>query len=611
MSEIIAKRIPYGSADFGRMRSDNSYYVDKTRFIPLLEAQPYFVFLIRPRRFGKTLWLTILQHYYDINRAEQFEQLFGGTYVGDHPTPERNSYLVMFFNFALVNPSVANVQESFEKNGRAVIQDFLIRYERFFTVDIHQEIMREPKVEDQLRLVFIYADRLSLKIYLLIDEYDNFANTILVTAGQAAYHNLTHGEGFFRYFFNLLKGATAGQIAGLSRLYITGVSPVTMDDVTSGFNIGDNLSLAEQFQELVGFTEAEVRGILEHYYQAGALQLTADECLATMRLWYDGYCFGRKLATEPHLSRMYNPTLVWHFVKQTIRERAIPYELIDANLRIDYTKLRHLLTVDRHLNGNFSKLRTIIESGEVASSIVSSFPLARLTEPENFISQLLFFGLLTFAGEADSLPLLRIPNRTVKDLLYSYLREGFRDVDLFRLDVDKLIRLTNAMAYRGEWAAFFDYITTSVKEQASIRDYLGAEKMIQGFLLAYLNVSHFFLTWSEKEMGGGFVDFYLEPFLARYRDMRFGYLVELKYIPRDEFAPSRLTKEIDEAEGQLARYANDPRIQRVAAQVTLKQLVLVYSGWELVYRAEAGAERPIAAPAATRSRRQRSRPSAE
>ena len=596
MSEQIAKRIPYGSADFGRMRNDNSYYVDKTRFIPLLEAQPYFVFLIRPRRFGKTLWLSTLQHYYDINRAEQFDHLFGGTYIGDQPTPERNSYLVMFFNFALVNPSVENVQESFEKNGRAVVQDFLIRYAQFFAPETHQEIMREQKLEHQLRLIFLHADRLALKIYLLIDEYDNFANTILTTAGQEAYHHLTHGEGFFRYFFNLLKGATAGQIAGLTRLYITGVSPITMDDVTSGFNVGDNLSIEANFNELVGFTEAEVRGILEHYHQSGQLKLDVNFCLATMKPWYDGYCFAQQLAAQSNNqgnnqgneSGLYNSTLVWHFVKQAIREEAIPRELIDANMRIDYRKLRYLLTVERHLNGNFSRLRSVTETGETVSEIVSSFPLAKLAKPENFVSQLLFFGLLTFSGEQTGLPRLRIPNRTINDLLYSYIREGFEDVDVFRLDVNKLVTMLSRMAYRGEWEAFFDYVTTAVGEQASIRDYLSAEKVIQGFLLAYLNVSHFFLTWSEKEMGGGFVDFYLEPFLARYRDMKFGYLVELKYISRNDFNQSQLATKINEAETQLARYAGDPRIQQVAAQVTLKQLVLVYSGWELVYRAEVG-----------------------
>ncbi len=583
----VAKRIPYGSADFGRMRQDNSYYVDKTRFIPLLEAQPYFIFLIRPRRFGKTLWLSLLQHYYDVNKQNQFDLLFGGTYIGSHPTAERNSYLVMFFNFALVNPSVERVEASFEDNGRSVVEDFLIRYARYFDEEKTEEILALPTVEAQLRRIFLHAHRHQLKIYLLIDEYDNFANTILTTAGQAAYHNLTHGEGFFRYFFNLLKGATAGQISGLTRLYITGVSPVTMDDVTSGFNIGDNLSMEAQFNELVGFTEAEVRDILEHYHQAGALKLTVDECLETMRLWYDGYCFAQEIGADVDGIRMYNPTLVWHFVKQAIRERNIPRELIDSNMRIDYGKLRYLLVIDRHLNGNFSQLRSIIDSGEVDSKVVSSFPLARLAEPENFVSQLHFFGLLTFAGEMNGRPLLRIPNRTIKDLLYSYLREGLRDVDVFRLDMRKLDDLLNAMAYGGEWQAFFDYVTTAVQEQASIRDYLGGEKVVQGFLLAYLNVSHFFLTWSEKEIGGGFVDFYLEPFLARYRDMKFGYLVELKYIARNAFTKTELENKIGEAETQLARYANDPRIQRVAKQVTLKKLVLVYSGWELVYRAEA------------------------
>ena len=242
--------------------------------------------------------------------------------------------------------------------------------------------------------------------------------------------------------------------------------------------------------------------------------------------------------------------------------------------------------MDRHLNGNFSQLRTIIENNEIASPIVTSFPLVRLAESENFVSQLLFFGLLTFAGERNSLPLLRIPNRTIKDLLYSYLREGFRDVDVFRMDMNKVILLLNDMAYQGEWQGFFDYVTAAVREQASVRDFLAAEKMIHGFLLAYLNVSHYFLTWSEKEMGGGFVDFYLEPFLARYRDMQFGYLIELKYIARNAFDATKLTEKIAEAEAQLARYAGDTRIQEVAKQVTLKQLVLVYSGWELVYRAE-------------------------
>ena len=216
--------------------------------------------------------------------------------------------------------------------------------------------------------------------------------------------------------------------------------------------------------------------------------------------------------------------------------------------------------------------------------MVSSFSLERLLHRENFISLLLYFGLLSFAGEWEGEPLLRIPNRTIKDLMYSNIRDGFRDVAVFRLDLWQLGNLLRGMAYRGEWQVVFDFLAAAIQQQTSVRDYLNGEKVIQGFLLAYLNVTHFFLTWSEKEMGGGFVDLYLEPFLARYPDMQSGYLIELKYIPRGEFSEARLQEKIAEAEGQLRKYADDERIAQVAGQVTLQKLVIIFKGWELVYR---------------------------
>jgi hypothetical protein len=575
------KRIPYGLADYGRMRQDNSYYVDKTRFIPLLEAQPYFLFLIRPRRFGKSLWLSVLQHYYDINRKADFAALFSGTYIGDHPTAERNSYLTMFLNFALVNPELDKVAASFEDNGRAVVEDFLIRYQPYFDAEQTRMILALPTLEAQLRRIFFHAEREKLKVYLLIDEYDNFANTILATAGQQAYHDLTHGHGFFRHFFNLLKGATGGQISGLGRLMITGVSPITLDDVSSGFNIGKNLSLSPLVPEMIGFTEDEVRTMLTYYHEVGALPLAVDACLALMGEWYNHYHFERR-ATTP----MFNSDMVLYFVSQVIDQQRLPDEMIDQNVRIDYTKLRHLMMVEKQLNGNFSQLRTIINSGEVLASVNTSFPLSRLHERDNFISLLYYFGLLTFAGEESGQTQLRIPNQTIKELMYSYLRDGLQDADIFRLDLVRLGNLLAGMAYRGEWQAFFAFITGEIQKQTSVRDYLNGEKMIQGFLLAYLNIAHFFLTWSEKELGGGFVDFYLEPFLARYPDMRYGYLIELKYIPRSEFNATHLTEKVAEAEAQLARYADDARLQPVAGKVALKKLAFVYSGWELVYQQE-------------------------
>lgn len=581
MREQPIKRIPYGVADYRRMRTDNSYYVDKTHFIPLVEAAPYYLFCIRPRRFGKTLWLSLLRHYYDVNLNDEFEMLFGNTYIGAHPTAERNNYLILFLNFALVNPDMRYVHESFEKNSATEIEAFLRRYEQFFTIEERQTILAHAKTEDRLRQIFQYVSEKQLKLYFFIDEYDNFANTILTMDGQAAYYQLTHGDGFFRYFFNLLKGATAGQIAGLSRLFITGVSPITMDDVTSGFNIGSNISLDARFNEMIGFTISEVQTMLSYYQSTGAMSITVDVAMAIMETWYNHYRFSPE--AEDYL---FNSDMVLYFLEKAQGRQTLPRDLIDPNVRIDYGKLRHLISIDKRLNGNFSQLQQIVESGEVISTINLSFPLEQLLNHENFISLLYYFGLLSFTGEREGRPLLQIPNQTIKTLLYGYIRDAFNDVDVFRLDLWKLANLVNKMAYHGEWQALFDFLTGEIQKQTSIRDYLNGEKVIQGFLLAYLNVTHFFLIWSEKEMGGGFVDFYVEPFLARYPDMRYGYLIELKYIPRNEFDDRRLKKEISDAEKQLQRYANDERIRAVAKQVMLKKLVLVYKGWELVYQAE-------------------------
>ncbi|MGB9634025.1 MAG: AAA family ATPase, partial [Chloroflexaceae bacterium] len=509
--------------------------MDKTRYIPLIEAAPYYLFLIRPRRFGKTLWLSLLQHYYDINAQDEFDALFGDTWIGAHPTPDRNNYLVMTFNFAVVNPDVRIVQQSFEQHGQAVLRDFMRRYARYFDETEQAAIMSPPTTADRLQELFFHVASKELRVYLLIDEYDNFANTILTTAGETAYRDLTHGAGFFRYFFNLLKGATSGTMSGITRMFITGVSPITMDDVTSGFNIGRNISLQAGFNELLGFTEAETRALLTYYDEAGLLPLDVEDCFRAMTDWYGRYRFSAQAQTY-----LFNSDMVLYFLSEVTTSGALPEQWLDQNIRTDYGKLRHLLTVDRRLNGNFSRLREILETGETAANVAVSFPVEQLTDESNFVSLLYYMGLLTFDGVRQGLPVLRIPNLTVRELLYGFLRDGYRDAAIFRLDPGRLAEMLGQMAYRGEWQPFFDFLAEQVRQQTSVRDYLGGEKVIQGFLLAYLNVTYFFIPWSEREMGGGFADIYLEPFLARYPDLRYGYLIELKYLPRSEDKDARL-----------------------------------------------------------------------
>lgn len=237
-----------------------------------------------------------------MNRADDFEFLFGDTYIGQHPTSDHNRYLVLFLNFSLVNPDINKVEKSFESNGSEEISSFLRRY-----------------VETKLRRILTYATEKQLKIYLIIDEYDNFTNTILAIHGQQTYHDLTHGVGFFRYFFNLLKGARGGQISGLTRLFITGVSPVTMDDVTSGFNIGTNISLDSRFNEMIGFTKDEARTMLIDYQSHNMLPLGVDESLELMRVWYNNYIFGQRAKTP-----MYNSDMMLHFLLRTNADGGVP-----------------------------------------------------------------------------------------------------------------------------------------------------------------------------------------------------------------------------------------------------------------------------------------------
>ncbi|MDM8537487.1 AAA family ATPase [Desulfobacterales bacterium HSG17] len=575
------KRIPYGVSDFEKMQNNNLYYVDKTKYIPMLEQSPFYIFLIRPRRFGKSLWVSVLENYYDINKKDRFEDIFRDTWIGKNPTDERNSYLILKFNFSMVNPDIRFVDESFEDTGDAVLEDFLLRYTQFFSKTEREEILLLEKTDSRLKRILLQAARKKLKIFLIIDEYDNFANTILSTAGEKAYHELTHGPGFFRYFFNILKGGTSQDDSGLSRLFITGVSPVTMDDVTSGFNIGENISLDDAFCDLLGLDEEEVTAMLNYYKDEGLIKPNIDFCMNIMKQWYNKYRFSRNL-----VKKVFNSDMVLYFIKELIKGNRIPYNLIDQNIRIDYNKLRHLMLIDQKLNGNFSDLKSIIETGETISNINLSFPLENLKNRENFISLLFYFGLLSFKGTFEGEPLLGIPNMTVKKLMYGYIRDAFHDVDIFRLNLREFSGNIRKMAYRGQWQPVFEFLSEEVKKQTSIRDYLEGEKVIQGFLLAYLNITDFFLTRTEQETGKGFCDLWLEPFLARFPDMPFGYLIELKYIARGEFTDALLKKKINKAKEQLNQYGNDDRVKKIAEQVTVKKVVLVYKGWELVHLEE-------------------------
>ena len=570
------KSIPYGLTDYERIVRDNCYYVDKTHFIPQIEQAAPFFFLIRPRRFGKSLLLNMLDSYYDINNADRFEELFGMRWIYQNETNLRAKFLVMRFNFSGVDSRPEYLQASFEDHCKIRFLEFIGRYKRFFPDNFEEEVMKCPNAASRLQYINWQASELGLRIYLFIDEYDNFTNSILATMGRDAYRDATHGEGFFRYFFNVLKLLTTSSGSALERMFITGVSPVTLDDVTSGFNIGTNFTISPRFNSLVGFSEPELRTMLEYYHSEGVLTMSVDEVIKEMKPWYDNYCFAEECLDES----MYNSDMVLYYLNHYMVEGRPPREMIDKNIRTDYGKLRHLIKVDKGLGENFSVIREVVESGRTAANLTDAFSVERMLAPDNFKSLLYYFGLLTIQGTERGTAVLAIPNHTVREQMYSYLTESLADTDVFRIDVYKLAQLIQNMAYDGDWQPVFAYIASELEKQSRVREFIDGEAHIKGFLLAFLGMTHHYMVLPEYELAKGFADYFFQP-NPRLTDMPYAYLVEVKYLKRGD-SDTQIPALKADARAQLLKYASDEYVNSTIGGAKLRLLTVVFRGWELL-----------------------------
>ena len=484
------KALPYGISDFSRLIREDYYYVDKTHFIEMLERQPPYLFLIRPRRFGKSLFLAMLETYYSIDYADRFEGLFGELYIGQHPTKRHNSYMVLRFNFSAISSKLEDVERSFSEYCCMVMKNFILKYEHLMGSDVWKVVNPdETNPRQMLAALKEYISRTDCpRIYLLIDEYDNFTNTILSSYGQERYREKTHGEGFIRGFFNNIKDSTSNAGAAVERLFITGVSPITMDDVTSGFNIGTNISMLPQFNNIIGFSEDEVREMIAYYKDEDALpeDVTVDGLVEIMKPWYDNYCFSSRKLEE----RMFNSDMALYFLNSYLQQQLPPEMMVDNNIHTDYNKLRHLVQIDKTFGANASVIQQIVAEGSITAQISTSFPAEKMTDTENFKSLLFYFGMLSIQGVYQGDTVLGIPNLTVREQLYTYLTEAYLQADLFEMDMSVLSTLIKGMAYRGEWELVFRFFARELERQSAIREFIDGESHVKGFLLAYLGLTH-------------------------------------------------------------------------------------------------------------------------
>ena len=582
------KQIMYGVTDFARIRAENGYFVDRTALIRELEKTSYAMFL-RPRRFGKSLLCSILQCYYDIDYAGRFEEFFGGLDIGREPTAERGKYLFIDFNFTGVEKRIDRVQDSFNEYCSERLDVFVERQAGRLPEGTTAAVLAKRTCHEKFNTLTMRLKGSGLALYITIDEYDNFTNTILAESRES-YEALCHGDGFFKQFFNELKLATTGTDAPVTRLFVTGVTPVTMDDVTSGFNIASNISLNPAFATLTGFTHGDLRDMLAYYRAHAGFAFDEATVFETMRRWYDNYRFSPETGPDgkepPHVA---NPTLVLYYMQYFLQNHKPQPELVDRNLRTDYMKIRHVITEGRKINGNFHRLEDLLARLGATATLKDSFQAKELGVADNFVSFLFYNGLVTVTGERMGRSALGIPNLTVGEFLHDFVPKAYQDLN----GIDpRLFDVANAMtdfARHGDWRAPLETAASVVSRYWKVRDAVEGERVVQTALCSLLYVGHGpYIVRHERESAGGFVDIAFEPQLARWPEIGHAALVELKYLKAsDDASPAALAKIRDAAAAQLARYAADHDLARAwnlkeqGGTVTLHRIVLVFHGGDV------------------------------
>ena len=571
-----AKRIPYGMMNFVAVREDNCYYVDKTRFIEKVEKANKYFFFIRPRRFGKSLTMSMLRHYYDINAVDKFDRLYGDLYIGKHPTPDHNTYLIIHLNFAVVNADLGNYRSALDAHCRKKYSILCDSYSRLLPSNLKANLLKEDGAVNQLDLLYKVCNEAGQKIYLFIDEYDHFTNHILSDAARLdEYKCETHGTGYLRTFFDTIK---AGTDSSIERVFITGVSPVTLDDLTSGFNIGTNYSLSYSFNEMVGFTEQEVREMLTYYGQHHKFNHTIDELIEIMKTYYDNYCFSEEAYGE---TTMYNSNMVLSFLSKYIGNRCrMPKRMLDENIRVDYNKLRMLIRKDKEFAHDASTIQSLVSDGYVTGELKEGFPAEEIANNDNFVSLLYYFGMVTIGGTDMGDTKFVIPNEVVREQIFSYLLDTYEENDL-TYDSSDIRDKERHMAYRGNFKPFFQYIADSIYTFSSQRDRQKGEAFVHGFTLALTSQCRFYRPISELDNQNGYADVFLRPRCEIFTDMQHSYIIELKYL-KSGASDAEVKAAVKKAEAQVCRYAETVNVNDNIGHTTLHKVYVIYRGVEML-----------------------------
>jgi hypothetical protein len=566
-------KIPYGISDYKTLIEKGYFYQDRTSYIETLEAYgpTYFIYL-RPRRFGKSLWLSTMKYYYGEQYKDSFEQLFHKTAIGQRPTQEVNSYKVLQFDFSGINTQDENsTAEGFLAKVKYGLKDFFTDYPTALTEEQKKEIISQTSPNLAISTFFnAYRNNQNDKhIYILIDEYDHFANE-LIAFNYHSFSKIVSQNGFVRKFYETIKTATGQGIVG--RMFITGVAPITLDSLTSGFNIATSITLSKVFHQLTGFEESEVASMLS------GISMPSENIPATledMRLWYNGFLFNPNVT-----KKVFNPNMVLYFAQQYKDNGDYPEEMLDANIASDYTKIRKLFKMQGDEQSYISVLETLTEVGEIESPLVTQFSLDRTINEADLVSLLFYMGFLTIKTESLGRYTFTFPNYVIKKLYGDYFLEILKVKADYQFDNSKVNAAIIDMAKTGNPQPFFDHVTNIVK-RLSTRDAAHFnENTLKAIIISLLHQQSFYFIHSEYESDWTFMDIFLETIHGHKPTFEVAF--ELKYIHKA--GSKRLSTIFNEGTEQLKGYLATPKFSN--RTITIKAFVVILVGdklhWKIV-----------------------------
>lgn len=516
----MKKRIPYGISNYKTIVEDNYVYVDKTSYIEKLENydSPY-IFFLRPRRFGKSLFTSVLANYYDVNEKDNFKKLFGDTYIGEKGTKGRNNYYVLKFNFTGLN---TDTKEDLEKTFKRTIKDSFDRFIGRYNLEVHyiQEGTAASIFENFLTRV---SGKIQGPIYVIIDEYDHFANELL-SFQTNLFSEIVSKTGFVRKWYEVLKKGTETIVR---RIFATGVSPITLDSLTSGFNIGDNITRNPIFNEMMGFTEKEVRKLIADTTNVNVTEEEIEELIKVLKKNYNGYLFSELTKT-----RLFNSDMILYYLKSYSSNKQGPIELIDRNIASDYGKLGRMFEL-KNKDSNMQVLDDILRSKEITAEITEQFSLEKDFDEDDFKSLLFYLGMLTIKEKGLGDIVLKVPNNAIEGLYFEFFAKKLQEELDYDLKTSEIKDSIKQIALKGNNVTLVSIIERTLNKLSN-RDYIQFdEKYIKLLFLTYCFLSKIYLVKSEYEVENGYIDIAL---LKQVNvDPAYFAIFELKYISKTEY----------------------------------------------------------------------------